>query len=187
MRAPLPANVPVVSFDRVDVTTPQSAGYFWYGWSPPETQFRWTEAKETGLTFRVNGIRDLVLTLKVQAFVSNQHPEQRLNLSFNRKPVASFSFNDTSTHEINVVLPSSVMRQQNLLEFFLPDAVAPASLGIGDDNRTLGVALYWIQFSPKAIGHISPARRATIVRSSIQAATKSSSRRSNTASATRLS
>ena len=155
VRAPLPANIPVAPFDRIDFTTPQSAAYLWYGWSPAETAFRWTEAKEAGLVFRANSIQDVVLTAKLHAFViSKQHPEQRLSIAFNGKPVAQLSFDDELTHEISVVLPSNIMRRENLLELFLPDAVSPQSLGVGEDNRSLGIAVYWIQFLPKTPGYL---------------------------------
>ena len=150
VRAPLPATIPVANFYRLDFTTPQSAAYLWYGWSPAETQFRWTEAKEAGLVFRVDRIQELALTVKLHAFVvPNQHPEQRFSIAFNGKPVAKFSFNDDLPHEISFALPSNIMRQQNLLELFLPDAKSPNSLGVSKDSRSLGIAVYWIQFKRK--------------------------------------
>ncbi len=150
VRAPLPANIPIAPPDRIDFTTPQSVGYLWYGWSPAETQFRWTEAKEAGLVFRVDRIQELVLTIKLHAFVvTNQHPAQRFSIALNGKPVARFSFNDDLPHEVSVVLPANIMRQQNLLELFLPDAASPSSLGVSEDGRVLGIALYWIQFERK--------------------------------------
>jgi hypothetical protein len=155
VRAPLPANIPVAPFDRIDFTTPQSAAYLWYGWSSAETALRWTEAKEAGLVFRADSIQDVVLTAKLHAFViSKRHPEQRLSIAFNGKPVARLSFDDELTHEISVVLPSNIMRQENLLELFLPDAVSPKSLGVGEDARSLGIAVYWIQFSPKVASYL---------------------------------
>jgi hypothetical protein len=167
VRAPLPANIPVARFDRIDFTTPQSAAYLWYGWSSAETALRWTEAKEAGLVFRANSIQDVVLTAKLHAFViSKQHPEQRLSIAFNGKPVARLSFDDELTHEISVVLPSNIMRQENLLELFLPDAVSPKSLGVGEDTRSLGIAVYWIQFSPKATSYLPQSSNGELLLSS---------------------
>jgi hypothetical protein len=166
IHAPLPATIPVATFERIDFTTAQSSAYIWYGWSPAETEFRWTEAKEAGLVFRANSIQDVVLTAKLHAFViSKQHPEQRLSIAFNGKPVARLSFDDELTHEISVVLPSNIMRQENLLEWFLPDAVSPRSLGIGEDTRSLGIAVYWIQFSPQAASYLSPSYNRASLRS----------------------
>jgi hypothetical protein len=155
IRPPLPKNIPVASLDRVDFTTPESAAYLWYGWSPAEPAFRWTEAKEAALVFRLNAIKDLQLTAKLHAFViPNRHPEQRLSVALNGKPIGKFSFNDETAHEITLALPSSLLRQQNFVEFFLPDAASPNSLGQGDDWRPLGIAVSWIQFSPKAAGYL---------------------------------
>ena len=154
IHAPLPKNIPIATFDRVDFTTPESA-YLWYGWSPAEPAFRWTEAKEVALVFRLNAIQDLQLTAKLHAFViPNRHPEQRLSVALNGKPIGKFSFNDETAHEITLALPSSLLRQQNFVEFFLPDAASPNSLGQGDDWRPLGIAVSWIQFSPKAASYL---------------------------------
>jgi len=155
IRPPLPKNIAVATLDRVDFTTPESAAYLWYGWSPAEPTFRWTEAKEAALVFRLNAIKDLQLTAKLHAFViPNRHPEQRLSVVLNGKPIGKFSFNDETAHEITLALPSSLLRQKNFVEFFLPDAASPNSLGQGDDWRPLGIAVSWIQFSPKAASYL---------------------------------
>lgn len=150
LRAPLPSDIPVAPPDRIDFISQQSAGFLWYGWSAPEPTFRWTNAKEAGLVFRLNAVQDLVFTARLQAFViPDVHPEQRFNIALNGKPIEHLKFADDGPHEISFVLRSSLLRQKNLLEFFLPDAVAPETLGIGKDPRSLGIAVHWIQFSPK--------------------------------------
>src|SRR5258708_934382 len=82
---------------------------------------------------------------KVEALViPNTHPQQRLNIALNGKPIEHLTFNDNVPREVSFVLPSNLLRERNLLEFFLPDAVAPDSLGLGNDSRTLGIAVYWV-------------------------------------------
>jgi hypothetical protein len=167
IHAPLPKNIPVVTFDRVDFTMSESAAYLWYGWSPSEPAFRWTEAKEAALVFRLNAIQGLQLTAKLHAFViPNRHSEQRLSVALNGKPIGKFLFNDETAHEITLALPSNLLREQNFVEFFLPDAVSPNSLGRGEDWRPLGIAVYWIQFSPQAAGYLPPSyNRASLLSS----------------------
>lgn len=155
VHAPLPEIVPLATFDRLDLTTPHSSDYLWYGWAPTGTEFRWVYAREAGLVFRVNVIQDLVFTAKLHASVIPiQHPEQKLSIAFNHKPIAAFSFNDNLPHEISVVLPSGIMRQDNLLELFLPGATSASSPGTGKDDHPRGIAFYWIQFSPKAASYL---------------------------------
>jgi hypothetical protein len=152
---PPPRAIPVVTFDRVDFSTPESERYLWYGWSPAEPASRWTEATEAALVFRVNATEEMLFSAKLNAFViPNQHPEQRLSVALNGKPIGKFSFNDATAHEITLALPANLLRQQNFVEFFLPDAASPNSLGQGDDWRPLGVAVSWIQFSPKAASYL---------------------------------
>jgi len=153
VRAPLPGEIPVATFDRIDFTAPQSEGFVWYGWSYPEQSLRWTSAKETALVFRLSAIQDTTFTMELQAYVIPKlHPEQRFNIALNGRPIEHLRFTDDATHQVSFLLPSSLLRQRNLLEFFLPDAVAPGSLGAGKDTRALGVAVHWIQFSPNATG-----------------------------------
>ena len=156
IRAPLPSEIPVALFDPIDFAAPQSSGFLWYGWSVAEPTFRWTNAKEAALVFRLNAIQDMIFTAKLQAFViPNLHPEQRFNIALNGKPIEHLRFSDDGTHQVSFSLRASLLRQKNLLEFFLPDAIAPDSLGVGKDRRLLGIAVHWIQFSPKAFSHLS--------------------------------
>jgi hypothetical protein len=53
--------------------------------------------------------------------------------------------------ECRAVVPQECFAGAGTLEivFDLPDAAAPISLGVGDDNRTLGAALMWLQLIPQ--------------------------------------
>lgn len=149
LRAPLPREIPLAPPDRIELTSPQATGFLWYGWSAAEPTLRWTNAKEAALVFRLNTIQDTIFTAELQAYViPNAHPEQRFNIALNRKPIEHLRFSDDGTHRVSFVLRSSLLKDKNLLEFFLPDAVAPDSLGVGKDTRALGIAVHWIQFVP---------------------------------------
>lgn len=154
LRAPLPREVPAASFEPIDLASPQSVPFLWYGWSAGEPSLRWTNAREAGLVFRLNAIQETILTAKLQAYVTPNHPEQRLNIALNGKPIEHLKFTDDGPHQVSVVLRSSLLREKNLLEFFLPDAIAPDALGAGKDTRLLGIAVHWIQFSPGAAGRL---------------------------------
>src|SRR5688572_28170622 len=53
VKPPLPESIGVATDKRIDLTTPESSAYLWYGWSPAEPTSRWTEGNEATLVFRV--------------------------------------------------------------------------------------------------------------------------------------
>ena len=147
IRPPLPPSIPLARMERVDFTTPASDRFVWYGWSPPEPDFRWTERDHAAIVFRVDEVAALTLTIRLHAFnVPNRLATQRLDINFNMKKIASVMLDDNATHEIKIVLPAKLMQEQNLFELNLPDAASPASLNAGADERLLGVAVEWIEF-----------------------------------------
>ena len=150
VRPPLPATIPTVSFEGIDFAKPQADAYLWYGWSTPDPGSRWTEAKEAGIVFRLPGDpqpHDLLLRIDLSAFViPNKHPRQRVNIFLNGISVDSFVLERAEPVERTLTLPAKLLRSQNRLTFALPDAAAPASFGLSQDDRPLGIAVYWMQF-----------------------------------------
>jgi hypothetical protein len=145
-----PHAIPIPGGKRIEFSSKEADGYIWYGWSATESQFRWTEAKEVALVFRVNEIRHMLLTMRVAAFVVQPvHPEQRVNITLNGRPLEQLSLDSSEPREVAIDLPADLLRSQNSLEFALPDATSPRSLGLGGDDRPLGIAVYWIQFESK--------------------------------------
>lgn len=148
VRPPLPAPIGVAPSNRIDLTKPDSAAYLWYGWSPAEPTSRWTEGNEATLVFRADALQEMQFTAKLHAFVvPNQHPQQRLIIKLNGSTIQNLAFTDGAPHEISCTLPANMLQIQNYLEFSLPDAASPKSLGLSEDNRELGIAVYWIEFS----------------------------------------
>jgi hypothetical protein len=161
LRPSLPALIPVIGPDPIEFSKADSTPYLWYGWSTAESQFRWTEAEEAALVFRVGEAQDLQLTIDLVPYVVPvRHPRQQIQINLNGKPVATFSFNDDERRQVSIDLPANLLRPKNSLQFWLPDAVSPSALARGEDQRMLGIAVYWMQFQPK-------------LRSSIHASSKS--------------
>ena len=44
-----------------------------------------------------------------------------------------------------VTLPAAFLREHNVLAFEIPDAASPQELGVGTDDRLLGIRVQWIQ------------------------------------------
>ena len=153
VRPPVPATIPVLTFERINFATAQADLYLWFGWSTPDPESRWTEAKEAGIVFRISGDRqaaDLLLRMKLSAFiVPGRHPRQRVNVFLNGTSVDSFVIEQTEPLERTITLPANLLRKENQLTVALPDAASPASFGLSKDDRPLGIAVYWMQFEPR--------------------------------------
>lgn len=148
LHPPFPEVVPPLP-EQIDVTRPESDPFFWYGWSPAEPQFRWTEGHDAALVFALARPRDTQLTMRVVGFVVPGQPRQRVTVTLNTTVVAKFEIADDRTREYTIQLPANVIREQNVLTFNLPDAASPESLGLGKDSRKLGLAMYWLKFTAR--------------------------------------
>jgi len=146
---PKPANIPALTFDRIDLASADADPYLWYGWSAPDPKSRWTEAKEAGIVFRLaNSIqpRDLALKIQFSAFiVPAKHPQQRVNVLLNGTSIDSLVIQQSEPSERTITLPAKLLRAENELVFKLPDAASPILLGLSKDPRRLAIAVYWIQ------------------------------------------
>ena len=150
LRPPLPAAMSVLGFGSINFSKPESESYLWYGWSAAETEYRWTDGKEAALLFSLAPLTDIQLQMKLRPFLPRgKVSEQRVYLTLNGQRIETLMLKQEDASEYNLILPKSVLRDRNLLIFGLPDANSPKSLGVGDDQRQLGIAMYWIQLQPR--------------------------------------
>lgn len=146
LKPPAPATFPLLT-DRIEIARTESDSFLWYGWSPAEPEFRWTDGTEAAMVFRVTNPRDLVMTMKAVAFIFPGSPKQRVTLSLNGNMVSNFEITDDATHDYAIKLPAGKMQEQNVLTFDLPDATSPQSLSKSKDQRRLAVAIYSLTFT----------------------------------------
>lgn len=150
---PPPEDAPLPGPDRLDFSKPETERYLWYGWAGPEPRFRWTDGREAAMVFGLDEVRDLVLNFKCGAFlVPARHVRQRVAIGLNGSLLTRLEISDEAPREYTTVLPASLLRQRNTLVFSLPDAESPQKFGRNKDYRTLGIAVYWMQFRPKVEG-----------------------------------
>jgi hypothetical protein len=150
LNPPLPATMPEFKAGLVDFARPESDGYIWYGWSKSETEYRWTEARESTLIFGMERPQDLLLTIKFVPFVVPEKLQrQRVTIFLNDERVDEFTAADPSPAERTVRLPAGSLHQRNVLRFDLPDAASPASFGLSPDERLLGIAVFSMRFQAK--------------------------------------
>jgi len=144
-----PVEFPLVqNLVTIDLTDPEAGKYLWYGWSDAEKDLRWSDGREATVVFRVNEVRDMLLEIKMAPFISNREPFlQRLMLSLNNQALDPLTLSDGAMKTYPIKLSKKLLASQNVLRFRFPDAASPASLGIGTDDRLLGIKVTSIQFS----------------------------------------
>jgi len=139
----------VIGFGSINFSKPESDSYLWYGWSAAEPEYRWTDGKEAAVLFGLAPLTDIQLQMKLRPFLSKgKVSEQRVYLTLNGQRIETLVLKREEASEYKLMLPRSVLRDRNLLIFGLPDATSPKSLGVGEDPRQLGIAMYWVQLQP---------------------------------------
>lgn len=118
------------------------------GMSVPESFGTWTTGKNASLQCPLPPPADMQPTrveIDTTAFL-NRVPFQRLRIGLRGQPPLEFRF-DSSKLQQTLVLPLPPGLLSHIaLELSLPDATAPSALGLGPDNRELGISLRTLEF-----------------------------------------
>ncbi|MCU1263784.1 MAG: putative rane protein [Acidobacteria bacterium] len=150
IQKPPPKNHPRLSGEtRIDMATTAADKYLWDGWGRPEAGFRWTDGQDANVIFALDEISDLGLKINVAPLiVPGWISEQILQIELNGQAVETVTLNQPEYTELDLDLPKAVLQHQNILTFHLPHATSPAALKLSIDQRQLGLAIKWIEFSP---------------------------------------
>jgi hypothetical protein len=148
---PFPASVPLLpARTRIEFTTRDAEKYLWYGWSSAETESRWTSATRATIVFSLSEVRPMTLQLKVAPFlVAGKLDEQRVTIKLNGQTLADLSLRNPDLTVYPVSLPADALRERNILEFQISCAASPASLGVGADQRQLGIRVASAELIPQ--------------------------------------
>ena len=129
------------------VAMPDAAPFLWYGWSGPEADFRWTDSSQAALVFAWPETQiPAKFNSKMGAFTAPETGRrQRVIPVLNgaELPAIEVTSGDAVVYEIP--LPLVHLRRENILQFKLPDAAAPVDLGLGPDERLLGLRVEWFE------------------------------------------
>jgi len=135
---------------RVDFGTEAADRYLWYGWGGREPFSHWTVRGQATLTFSLPKIEESILRLRLAPFlVPGKLERQRVDVQLNDWPIASLTLSEHAPRDIEIVLPGSALRDENVLALNLPDAAYPRSFNVSDDVRLLGVNVQWMEIAPK--------------------------------------
>lgn len=134
---------------RVDFRAQESDKYLWYGWSGAEECCRWSSTNRAAITFSLDeGERPDTLLLKIGPFLApGRLDRQRVDASLNGQSLASMELTEREAKIHSIKIPDSALRDRNVLTFVLRDATSPASLGLSDDARRLGINLEWLELT----------------------------------------
>lgn len=117
------------------------------GWSYPEPEFTWTYGKTAELTLPIstNSIKDLKVTVSASPLVSGENlKEQLVIVRSNGVELNQWTMDHDGEYVVDI--PSNHIRDGVLtIDFEIPKATTPSSLGIDQDTRILGMSVHWIR------------------------------------------
>ena len=115
------------------------------GWSSPENNFTWTDGKKAFLDLPIEKTdKDIVFEFFVTPFTGNgQINGQPVTVIVNDSKVTDLQVDHKGIY--SVTIPSRLLNGGLHFELDIPNAASPLSLGINQDQRTLGLAVEWVK------------------------------------------
>ena len=145
MKPPLPSVFPPADV-RVEFWRTAAEPYLWYGWSVNEEMYRWADGREAAVVFSVSQIDDATLRIKMAPLIiAGKIEQQRVTLLLNGQALDSLLLRDPNAVEYSYKLPKGLLQHNNVLTFLMPDAKTPRSMGVNRDQRTLALAVFWLE------------------------------------------
>ena len=135
--------------ERIDLSRfgKYSKLYLGGGWSVPENWGVWSLDKKASLTLPLPAQAPTKLIIDAQAFIGGSQNSQDVEILINGVPQVKVTLNKRFGNEIEVPLSASALNSEKLkLDFLFPTAVSPKSLGIGIDERPLGIGLEALRY-----------------------------------------
>ncbi len=123
------------------------SGYFEEeGWSIPEDSHTWTEGNKATLRIPIGSTKARELILRVRLFTFIKSPVltcRTVQITVNGTAVDEWRFTVANHQDRHVRIPENLYHGASSLSitFDIKDAVSPASIGEGSDNRLLGIAV----------------------------------------------
>jgi hypothetical protein len=120
--------------------------FLWYGWSGIEPFSRWSDKGRAGVVFSLSEAGDRLLRIKMSPFIAQGKVEaQRVKIEVNGVSIRTLTLTEIEPQVYEVAIPGAVLREKNVLIFELPDAESPASRGLGNETRLLGINVQWMK------------------------------------------
>jgi hypothetical protein len=130
----------------LDFRSSGNAGPFlWLGWSEPEPWGTWSAWREAGVLLRPDLVEPSALNVvaTLRAFVSGRHPRLSVSVIAGNREVGRWGFDSGQPSERRALIPAAVVASSPVLHlrFVISKPASPASLGMSEDNRLLGIGM----------------------------------------------
>lgn len=120
-----------------------------FGWNQPEPGFTWTEGGEALLDLpALDATTPLLLNVRIAPLVLGPVARQRVEVQLDRTTIAIWEVN-REDHYFAVVFPDQLAAPRQL-GFLCDRPSSPRSLGVGEDDRMLGLRFMELSFAPIA-------------------------------------
>lgn len=118
-----------------------------YGWASPEEWGVWSDGKEAGIELNIgknNKEKDITFRGNFSGYVSQEPQIIQVYANENLVGVWNFDLLD-SGEEKSVTIPKEILENKEKLniKFNISNPISPASLGLSNDKRSLGIAMHW--------------------------------------------
>lgn len=144
-----PQAFPSIETARIDFNTPEAEKYLWRGWSNAEADARWSDSRHAAIIFSLPSAGASVLRIEMLPFlVPGTLNEQHVTVFLNNQRLPSLLLREPGYRVYSIKLPRELLQTGNVLSFEIQGAVSPLDLGIGVDNRELGIKVKWIKIEP---------------------------------------
>ena len=115
------------------------------GWSNPEAWGTWSEGNEADIALRVPAQAQTIV-IEAFAFVQPMHVGQEMVFTINGVQALSTRLTRLQDNLIEIPLTAPIreaIARDTLMRIHvrLPDAISPRQLGLGDDQRVMGLGL----------------------------------------------
>jgi SAM-dependent methyltransferase len=122
------------------------------GFAQPEEDGTWSNGRKATISLAIDPEceQDVLLRLEITGFVEKGIPKQIVEVSLGEEPAGVWTITKAGFAIRQLVLPLELhLRGREVtITFVLPNARSPASLGLADDRRVLGIGLRRLMFTP---------------------------------------
>ncbi|WP_353201798.1 hypothetical protein [Polynucleobacter sp.] len=134
-----------ISFKRP--ASPLSSYALTKDWNNREDWRVWSRGKDVALTLPLPINQAKLLTINLRAFVNGAITAQTVQISSDGEMLGNYSLIKFEDNLIQLDVPASVKHKGYItLEFKLPNAASPSSIGMDDDSRVLGIGMVSAKF-----------------------------------------
>lgn len=117
------------------------------GWSSQEVWGRWSSGSNSQLVLPVPKESVNSLNILANAYIGPTHPRLEINISINGTIIKSYAL-EKSENVISIPIPESAKSLPYLtVDFAFVNPKSPKDLGLGSDDRKLGIGIKEIKFS----------------------------------------